>query len=95
MRKTIAHGKLRYQQKDRPLWGCASTWEMRLTEPIPRPERKDSVVPGWRHQGRRNFPVLLERRSLDAVLSSTSSRPDRMITFRRNHSVVPGWAWSS
>ena len=57
--------------------------------------RKDSVVPGWRHQGRRNFPVLLERRSLDAVLSSTSSRPDRMITFRRNHSVVPGWAWSS
>ena len=43
---------------------------------------KDSVVPGWRRQGRRNFPVLLERRSLDAVLSSTSSRPHRMITIR-------------
>ena len=43
---------------------------------------KDSVVPGWRRWGRRNFPVLLERRSLDAVLSSTSSRPHRMITRR-------------
>ena len=39
MRTTIAHGKLRYQQKDSPLWGFASTWEMRLTAPIPRPER--------------------------------------------------------
>ena len=39
MRTTIAHGKSRYQQKDSTLWGLASTWEMRLTGPIPRPER--------------------------------------------------------
>ena len=39
MRTTIAHGKSRYQQKDSTLWGFASTWEMRLTAPIPRPER--------------------------------------------------------
>ena len=39
MRTTIAHGKSRYQQKDSTLWGFASTWEMRLTGPIPRPER--------------------------------------------------------
>ena len=38
MRTTIAHGKSRYQQKDSTLWGLASTWEMRLTGPIPRPE---------------------------------------------------------
>ena len=36
---TIAHGKSRYQQKDSTLWGLASTWEIRLTGPIPRPER--------------------------------------------------------
>ena len=39
MRTTIAHGKSRYQQKDSTLWGLASTWEMRLTGPNPRPER--------------------------------------------------------
>ena len=39
MSTTIAHGKSRYQQKDSTLWGLASTWEMRLTGPIPRPER--------------------------------------------------------
>ena len=39
MRTTIAHGKSRYQQKDSTLWGLASTWEMRLTGPIPRHER--------------------------------------------------------
>ena len=39
MRSTIAHGKFRYQQKDSNLWGFASTWEMRLTAPIPRPDR--------------------------------------------------------
>ena len=48
MRTTIAHGKSRYQQKDSTLWGLASTWEMRLTGPIPRPERTlthDSSIP--------------------------------------------------
>ena len=35
MRTTIAHGKSRYQQKDSTLWGLASTWEIRLTGPIP------------------------------------------------------------
>ena len=43
MRTTIAHGKSRYQQKDSTLWGLASTWEMRLTGPIPRPERTLTV----------------------------------------------------
>ena len=37
MRTTIAHGKSRYQQKDSTMWGLASTWEIRLTGPIPRP----------------------------------------------------------
>ena len=44
MRTTIAHGKSRYQQKDSTLWGLASTWEMRLTGPIPRPERTLTFV---------------------------------------------------
>ena len=45
MRTTIAHGKSRYQQKDSTLWGLASTWEMRLTGPIPRPERTLTTRP--------------------------------------------------
>ena len=39
MRTTIAHGKLRYQQNDSPLWCFASTRKMHLTTPSPRPER--------------------------------------------------------
>ena len=57
--------------------GCARQVEAGQTPHLPL--CKDSVVPGWRRRARRNFPVLLERRSLDAVLSSTSSRPHRMI----------------
>ena len=53
MRTTIAHGKSRYQQKDSTLWGLASTWEMRLTGPIPRPERtltpSDLTDAEWAH----------------------------------------------
>ena len=61
MRTTIAHGKSRYQQKDSTLWGFASTWEMRLTGPIPRPERTITRVhdcgDGWRGapESRRDF----------------------------------------
>ena len=39
MRTTITHGKLRYQQKNSPVWGITSTSKMRVLPPIPRPER--------------------------------------------------------
>ena len=67
---TIAHGKSRYQQKDSTLWGLASTWEIRLTGPIPRPER---TLTQYQRNG--TLPPGLAKRDLPADLSQRLPRP--------------------
>ena len=68
MRTTIAHGKSRYQQKDSTLWGLASTWEMRLTGPIPRPERTLTL----------NFSTSTGTSPQEAVVRRTLHRPQSL-----------------
>ena len=93
MRTTIAHGKSRYQQKDSTLWGFASTWEMRLTAPIPRPERtltfrrgKRSFRP-WNQRGRFHSPRPIL--AIEGAFPIPSQGPEPDILFRLVGLPVP------